>query len=77
MSKRDEILSEISLESTKAVNKHGPVHSLHEAYGLITEELAEFFDEVRKKSAKRDLKNTRKELVQIAAMCVKTIENLL
>lgn len=77
MTKRDEILGEISVEATKAINKHGPVHSLHEAYGLIAEELAEFFDEVRKKSTKRDLKNTRQELVQIAAICVKTIENLL
>lgn len=43
--------------------------SWHQAYGLLAEELDEFWDEVKKKDAKRDPANAYKELVQIAALC--------
>jgi NTP pyrophosphatase (non-canonical NTP hydrolase) len=43
--------------------------SWHEAYGLILEEVDEFWDEVKKKSHKRPRMDALKELVQIAALC--------
>lgn len=43
--------------------------SWHEAYGLIAEEFEEFWDEVKKKSTKRDRTNALRELVQVASLC--------
>ena len=56
--------------------EHGPMNSLHEAHSVILEEVEEFWDEVKKKAKKRDLKNTLTELVQIAAMAQKTAEDV-
>lgn len=47
-----------------------PIHSLHEGYAVILEELDEFWDEVKNK--KREQLSMLKELVQVAAMCERT-----
>lgn len=62
-------------ELVAAREKHqGPIHSAHEAYGVIAEEVAEFFDQVRmRKTAKAAMLS---ELVQIAAMCYRAAEDL-
>lgn len=62
-------------ELAAAREKHqGPIHSAHEAYGVIAEEVAEFFDQVRmRKTAKAAMLS---ELVQIAAMCYRAAEDL-
>lgn len=53
----------------RQIRKKGLVsNSLHEGFGLLLEEVEEFWDEVKKKTSKRNLKNTRKELIQIAAL---------
>jgi NTP pyrophosphatase (non-canonical NTP hydrolase) len=46
-----------------------PIKTWHEGYGLLAEEVDEFFDEVKKKTDMRDRKNALKELVQVAALC--------
>lgn len=56
-------------ETTRVRSRKAPVKSWHEGYGLIAEEFDEFWDEVKKKSEKRDRDNALKELVQIAALC--------
>ena len=53
---------------------HGPQNSPHESYGIILEELDEFWDEVKKKNP--DKQNMLEELVQIAAMCQRAAEDL-
>lgn len=62
-------------ELVAAREKHqGPIHSAHEAYGVIAEEVAEFFDQVRmRKTAKAAMLS---ELVQVAAMCYRAAEDL-
>lgn len=55
-----------------ALAKHPPMHSLHEGYAVILEELDEVKEEVWKKPSKRDLKATLIELIQTAAMCART-----
>ena len=66
--------AEASAELGRAVLKHAPFHSLHEGYGVICEELAEFFDEVRAwRPDTKDYRKARKELIQTAAMCLRTI----
>jgi hypothetical protein len=63
-------------ELEKARRKHpGTQHSLHEGYAVILEEVDEFWDIV--KSQNPDTIHALEELVQIAAMCQRTAEDLL
>lgn len=63
-------------EANRAAEQYGPIHSLHEGYGVIAEEVAEFFDEVRQKDSERDVNNLVTELVQIGAMAQRIAEDL-
>jgi hypothetical protein len=64
-------------EETARVRLQGcSARSWHEAYGLLLEEVSEFFDEVKKRPAKRDRMNALKELVQIAGICGRTAVDL-
>lgn len=69
-------LQAIRDEVERAETLHAPIHSLHEGYAVILEELDEVKAEVWKKSSQRDMENIKKELVQCAAMCVRTLVNL-
>lgn len=68
-----DIYKEIKKELDYANEKFPPFKSTHEAYAVILEEMDEFWDEVKKRNP--DLKNMKKELIQISAMCIKTIDN--
>lgn len=62
-------------ELEKARKKHPQnQHNLHEGYAIILEEVDEFWDVV--KSQKPDVSHALEELVQIAAMCQRTAEDL-
>ena len=61
-------------ELVRAREKHGPITSIHAAYGIILEELEEFWDEVKKQQ--RDFPKMAEELIQVAAMCQRTFEDL-
>ena len=67
-------LEKVSAEFERAAKLHGPMHSAHEAFAVILEEVEEFKAEVFKKRPDRE--NMLTELVQIAAMCAKTVDNL-
>jgi len=69
----NDIIYAIIAEYERADRIHPNFKSTHEAYAVILEELDEFWDEVKKN--KPDYKNMKKELIQIAAMCIKTIDN--
>lgn len=66
----------VAMELASAREKFPAFHSAHEAYGVLAEELAEFFDEVRKRPALRDPARMVKELVQLSAMCQRAAEDL-
>jgi glycyl-tRNA synthetase beta subunit len=51
-----------------------PFNSLHEAYGVLLEEVEEFWTHVKTNQKRRDLDAARLELVQIAAMAIRGIE---
>lgn len=68
------VFADVIDEVARAVEKHGPMQNGHEAYGVIMEEVAEFFDEIRKQQL--DKAATRKELIQIAAMACRAIIDL-
>jgi hypothetical protein len=64
-------------ELERACMKHPPLHSLHEAYAVILEEVEEFKAEVWKQTRDRDSLAIHDELVQIAAMCARTAQDCL
>lgn len=63
-------------ESSSAARAHDPYHSAHEAYGVLLEEVDEFWEEVRKKREQRDKCRMLTELVQIASVCMRTAQIL-
>jgi hypothetical protein len=66
----------VAAEVAKARAKHpGEIHTPHEAFGVIWEELDEFWDEVR--AQRHDPHQMLKELIQTAAMCQRAAEDLL
>jgi hypothetical protein len=65
-------LNDVFDELGDARAQHGGMNSLHEAYSVILEEVEEFWAEVKKKRRERDPRAMYAELVQIAAMALKT-----
>ena len=63
-------------EFTTSGEKHGPLVSIHEAYGALAEEVAEFFDEVRAKDDVRSWENAKHELIQIASIAARAAYDL-
>ena len=72
----DTVLIEVSDELQRARNGHLSLHSAHEAYAVILEEVDELWDEVKKKRKNRDIDAMRNELIQIAAMAVRAVVDL-
>jgi len=68
-----DILYHVEQEGASAA-AHGLYHSPHEAYGVLMEEVDEFFDEVKRKRI--DPLAMRKELIQVAAVAVRAIHDL-
>lgn len=62
-----EITDTVFDEVLRATSLHGPMHSTHEAYGIIAEEVHEFFlDMIANKH-----QGCRNEAVQVAAMAIR------
>ena len=72
-----EILEDVYDELYEATLKNGSFPTAHHGYGVIQEEVDELWDEIKKKVSKRDTANMRKECIQIAAMAVRFIMDLL
>jgi hypothetical protein len=68
------VAMEVAAEVRRAMTKHGPMNSGHEAYSVILEELDEFWEEVKRQAL--DKAATRKELIQVAAMACRAIHDL-
>ena len=75
ISNRD-IFEAITREINRATDMHGPINGLHEGYAIILEEFEEFWDEVKKKQKERHQADWVKELIEVAAMCVRTIQDV-
>lgn len=69
-------LYQVRNELERARGAHAPLNSAHEAYAVILEELDEFKVEVWRKRAERDPARMRAELIQIAAMAIRAVEDL-
>jgi hypothetical protein len=66
----------VRLELDEARDAHSDLHSAHEAWAVICEELEEFKAEVFRHQEDRDVGRMLRELVQTAAMCQRTAEDL-
>lgn len=66
-------LCDVSIEIKRARQKHPPMHSLHEAFAVILEEMDEFKSEVWKKQTERNPNDVYTELVHIAAMALRCV----
>jgi len=67
----------VAIECQGANKQHGATFaSAHEAYGVILEEVEEFWEIVKLKRCKRDRSAMRRELIQIAAMAVKALASM-
>lgn len=66
------IYDEIDREHADAVLHHGRAKSVHDAMGLLQEEMYELWEAVRTD----EKEPIRKEAIQVAAMCVKLLEYL-
>jgi hypothetical protein len=64
-------MREIQAELEHAQKKHGPIHSMHEGFAVMLEELEELKAETFKQRPNRAIAHD--ELIQLAAMCIRTI----
>lgn len=60
-----------SLEAAEARAKFGPMHSAHEAYAILLEEVDELWEHVKVNQTKRDLEAMQKEAMQVAAVALR------
>ena len=73
MTTTQDILGAVELELDFAREKHGILYaSPYEALGVLSLEVAEVQAEIQK----RDLSAARRELHQVAAVCVKAIQSI-
>jgi len=63
-------------ELKRAREIHPRIGSGHEGWAVLMEELEEFWEEVRKKPAARDLGKMVEELVQVGAMAQRVAEDV-
>jgi hypothetical protein len=63
-------------EINRATGLYGPIRSYHEAHSIILEEFEEFWDEVKQWPRTYSAQNVEKELIQMVAMCCRTLMDL-
>ena len=74
--KSNESLKLIESEFTRAADLYPGFHSNHEGYAVIKEEVDELWDEIKKSKDVRGNSRMKEELIQIAAMCVRFLNDL-
>lgn len=76
-----EINNQVQKEMEAARTKYGAFHSTHEVYGVLKEEVDEFWDLVKSKSSSEIHQHWRtgemiKELTQIASVALRAAQEL-
>ena len=69
----DSAMGSVEAELARAIAEYPPMNSAHEAYAVLKEEVEEFWAEVKKQPSAVDKEKMRKELIQVAAMAIRTI----
>jgi len=74
--KPDESFKLIEHEFLRASDLYPDLHSNHEAYAVIKEEVDELWDAIKMSKDVRGNNQIRHELIQIGAMVVRYLDNL-
>jgi NTP pyrophosphatase (non-canonical NTP hydrolase) len=72
----DEALKLIENEFLRASDLYADLHSNHEGYAVIKEEVDELWDAIKKHKGTKGNKEIKSELIQIGAMVVRFLNNL-
>ena len=75
--KAEDAIHLICEEFSRATAKNGAFNSAHEGYAVILEELDELWNEVKLKQSLRDPEKMRKEAVQVGAMALRFLVDVL
>lgn len=73
---QSQFLQRVDDELIRARMKFPPFNSYHEGYAIISEEVDELWDEVKKRPRARSRERLAEETIQIAAMCGRFAEDL-
>lgn len=71
-----DFLKAVDDEFRNAAKQYPEIHSGHEAESIIREEMEEFAIEVRVKQKHRSRERMKEELIQLAAMCLRTYHDV-
>lgn len=71
------VFQEVADELERAERAHKPMHSPHEGLAVIREEYQELEREVFRRQEKHDKKAMRAEAVQLAAMAIRFVRDVL
>jgi glutamyl-tRNA reductase len=74
---KDQFYRDVDAELARAMMLYPHMHSAHEAYAVILEEVEELWQEIKVKQAHHDHAAMRKEAVQIAAMAARFVIEVL
>jgi len=69
------ILSDVHIELTEAIVKFDTFNSFHEGYAILKEEVDELWEEIKNK--KQSKNKIRIEAIQVAAMAIRLIYDLI
>lgn len=69
-------LTEIRKEFDRAKGLYSDLHSNHEAFAVLKEEVDELWDEIKKSKGTRLNSQMKHELIQVGAMVVRFLDNL-
>jgi hypothetical protein len=67
----DHAIADARKLASRNVARFRPFSSPHELYGVLAEEMAELFDEVRMREDRRSLQRLRAELIDIAVVALR------
>ena len=70
------VLQDVSRELERAQTVYPPMHSCHEGYAVLLEEVHELWDEIRASKGLAGNLRIRSEAVQVAAMALRFIGDL-
>lgn len=76
MAQADKWIKLILAEYERAASTYPPMHSPHEGYATLKEEVDELWDEVKKKPWLREGYKLRKEAIQVTAMGLRFLVDL-
>ncbi len=72
---RDQAIVEIRTEADAAQGRFGDFASMHEAYGVLAEEVDELFDAVKLRQTDMSrAQQIEREAIQVAAVCLRIAE---